>query len=121
MILHKVDDSSKGIHEIVFKIKQTVDSNKNTKENVTCAKTGHPSCPQNRIKNCKKKKKKKRKVNIKSFSLGSEGGLNFLFRCLFSLRWTITLNHSRGHDMFRHIFISVLNINHLITLVVGGQ
>ena len=59
-------------------------------------------------------KKKKGKVNIKSFSLSSEGRLNSLFCRLFSLRWTITLNHLRGHDMFRHIFIFVLNINHLI-------
>ena len=60
MILHKVDDSSKGIYATIFKIKPTVDSNKNTKENITCGKTGHLSCPQNRIQNCKKKKKKKK-------------------------------------------------------------
>lgn len=65
MIIHKVNNCSRGIHTTIFKIKtiliQTI------KENVTCAKIGHPNCSQIRIKIAKKKKKREGKSKHKIF------------------------------------------------------
>lgn len=107
MIIHKVNNCSRGIHTTIFKIKtiliQTI------KENVTCAKIGHPNCSQIRIKIAKKKKKGKGKVNIKSFFLEGGSKLSSLFHCPFNLRWTVTLDHLRSD-----ILVRVLKINHII-------